>query len=41
MGKKIAGRTAEQWREYAHQVIAARRKAIEDAQEMMREEREM
>lgn len=33
MGKKIAGRTAEQWREYARLTIAARRKAIEDAQE--------
>lgn len=39
MGKKIAGRTTEQWREYAHQAIDAKHKAIEEAQEMMREER--
>lgn len=41
MKEKIACRTAEQWREYAHQAIAARRKAIEEAQEMMRKERAM
>lgn len=41
MKKKIAGRTAEQWREYALQAIDAKHKAIEEAQEMMREERAM
>lgn len=32
----ISGRTSEQLREFAHQAKAARRKAIEEAQEMMR-----
>lgn len=36
MKEKIVGKNAEQWREYAFQALAVRRKAIEEDQEMMR-----
>lgn len=39
METKIAGRTAEQWRDYARRAVDAKRKAIEEAQVSMRRQR--
>lgn len=41
MTKMIAGRTAEQWRDYVRHAVEVKRKAIAEAQEQMRKERAM
>ena len=36
MAKVIAGRTAEQWRDYVRRAVEVKRKAVAEAQEQMR-----